>query len=282
MKSDLTLPEEKELKAVPYPKGEENKFERLMQDMTRAIVQQYRNETFNKLNKGTVDKFEDAQVGNWASVFIALSKGAKKKIRRRFNNKRIAEKVTQILSGLDRSNQSTIYKTIEETMGISSSSLIAKEGLKPSNNALIQESIEWVQRNMDETLADMSANSLRLMAGGEDVEEVVKQFNELGRKRVESSKFVARNQIANFNSFNNKIRYQNLGITEAIWVTARDERVRPAPGKKSPTNHRVREGKRFTLSEGLFSSVDGKTLMPGQDFNCRCIMKPIIPGDEDE
>ena len=41
------------------------------------------------------------------------------------------------------------------------------------------------------------------------------------------------------------------------------------------------DGKKFKINEGLYSSCDGKTLLPGMDYNCRCIMKPIIPDDED-
>ena len=273
MKRDLSLPEETPLKAVPYPRGAENKFERFMQEMTRAIAQQYENETFKKLNKKTVDKFEDAQVGNWARIFTTLSNKAKAKIKKRFNKDRVRDKVTQILRGLNKASQSTIFENVEKVMGINAQDLIAKEGLKPQTNALIEESIEWVNRNLDETLADFSANSLRLMAEGQPVEEVLGGFKTIAGKRVESSKFIARNQLANFNSFNNKIRYQNLGITEAIWVTAHDERVRPS--------HEDREGKTFKIDKGLYSSLDGKTLIPGVDYNCRCIMKAIIPDDDD-
>ena len=273
MKREITLPEEKELKAAPYPRGLEKQFESLMRDMTEATVKQYRNETFKKLNKGTVEKFEDAQVGNWASIFSTLSNRAKAKIHKRFNKKRIRDRVSQILKSLNKSNQEVVFNEVEKSVGINANELIKTEGLKPQTNALIEESIEWVNRNLDETLSDLSANSLRIMAEGKPVEEVLEGFEQIANKRVESSKFVARNQIANFNSLTNKIRYQNLGITEAVWSTARDERVRPC--------HQVREGKKFKINEGLYSSCDGKTLLPGMDYNCRCIMKPIIPDDED-
>lgn len=271
MKRELTLPEETELKGAPYPKGLEKQFENLMRDMTKAVVQQYRNETFKKLNKGTVEKFEDAQVGNWASIFTKLSNKAKAKINKRFNKKRIRERVTQILTSLNKENQRVTFNEVEKATGIDAANLIKTEGLKPQTNALIEESIEWVNRNLEETLSDLSANSLRVMAGGEKIEDVLAEYNRIGKKRIESSKFVARNQVANFNSFTNKIRYQNLGITEAVWVTAGDERVRPC--------HAVRDGKVFKLDEGLYSSCDGKTLLPGLDYNCRCIYKPIIPED---
>ena len=272
MKKELKLPEEQELKAIPFPKAAEKKLEIFMSEMTKAVAKQYKNETYKKLNQGTIEKFEDAQVGNWAAIFTTLSNKAKRKIKKRFNKDRIFKKVKEVLESIIRINQYITYTDIEEEMGINSQQLLKEEGLKPTNNAFIQESFEWVMRNLDETLQDFSANSLRVMAGGDTVENAINQFDELADKRVEQAKFLARNQVANFNALSNKVRYQNLGITEAVWVTAQDERVRHS--------HADRDGKRFNISEGLYSSVDGKTLMVGLDYGCRCIMKPIIPEDD--
>ncbi len=274
MKREISLPEEKDLKPTVYPKGFEKKFERLMSDMTRAMVQQYRNETFKKMNKGTIEKFEDAQVGNWATVFTTLSNRAKKKIRKRFNDDRIKKAVSKLLMSLNKSTQDVMYSNIEDTVGISAKELVASEGLKANTNALVAETLEWVERNVDETLSDFSANSLRLMSSGEDFDKVLTGFNQVAEKRVESSAFVARNQLANFNSMSTKIKAQNVGITHAKWATAKDERVRPS--------HRDREGEVFALDEGLYSSVDQKTLLPGVDFNCRCGYRMVIPGEEDD
>jgi len=273
MKRKIKADKAIEIKATPYPKGDERKFEKFMQDMTRAMVQQYKNETFKKLNKKTIEKFEDAQVGNWAAIFTGLSNKAKRKIKKRFSDDRIKKKVKDLLTSMNKRSQVEMYANIEDQIGISSAQLIATEGLTPQYNALIEETFEWTVRNVEESLADFSANTLRLMAEGGTIEEVEKGFLQVAKKRVESSKFVARNQIANFNSLTGKIRAQNLGITHATWQTAEDERVRPC--------HAVRNDKVFELSEGLYSSCDGKTLLPGTDYNCRCISRYIIPGDED-
>ena len=91
-------------------------------------------------------------------------------------------------------------------------------------------------------------------------------------KRKNHSRFVARNQIASFNSIMNKTRAQKLGIKKAVWRTSADERVRPS--------HAARNGKEFDLSEGLYSSLDGKTLLPGTDYLCRCSMTMVLE-DED-
>jgi len=80
---------------------------------------------------------------------------------------------------------------------------------------------------------------------------------------------IARTQISTFNSLTSKARAQNLGITTAIWKASSDERVRPC--------HQARDGKEYLLSEGLYSSCDGKTLQAGTDYNCRCTAIMKIP-----
>jgi uncharacterized protein with gpF-like domain len=70
----------------------------------------------------------------------------------------------------------------------------------------------------------------------------------------------------------NKTRAQKLGITRAKWIVSNDERLRPS--------HKDRENKEFDLSEGLYSSLDGKTLLPGTDYQCRCSYRMILEDEE--
>ena len=139
MKRQISLPEETEGKAIPYPRGYEKRLESLMEDMTKAIAKQYVNATFKKLNKKTIEKFEDDQVGNWATVFSTLSNRAKRSINRRFNNDRIRTRVNELLKSLNRQNQQAVYSSVEDEVGISASELIKTEGLNANTNALIQE-----------------------------------------------------------------------------------------------------------------------------------------------
>lgn len=270
MARKLVLSEPTVIAAPRYPFGFEAQFNRFLVKMTRAIAQQFRNETLMQLNKGTIEKFQDQQIGNYAVVFNTLSKRAQRKIRKRYNPDRLSKEVQRIMRAINRANQKQFYGRIEKQIGVGIQELVAEEGLNAQTNALILETEAWVQRLFDEHLSTFSANSLRLMAEGSSFEELIEGYNEEAGKRVDHAKFIARNQIANFNGLSNKIRYQKLGITQAVWQTARNERVRPS--------HRDREGKTFDLDKGLYSSLDQKFLLPGVDYQCACIARPIIPG----
>lgn len=262
----------KTLNPVPYPKSYENKFERMMEYMTTEMSKQFKNETLNKLNKGTVGKFQDAQVGNYANIFLGLSNTAKRKIKKRFSNKRLDKEVKRLLLALNKNNQNIFYNEYEQVTGIPVKQMIAKEGLVYQNNALILETLEWVKKLRDDNLAYFTNNSLRIMTGGANFSELESGYIEEAGKRKNHAKFIARNQLANFNGISNKLRAQKVGITKAVWVTSKDERVRPS--------HQQRNGKEFDLKKGLYSSLDGKYLLTGVDYQCRCISRMVLPDEE--
>lgn len=266
----------------------ENEFQRFMSRMVETMAERFENNTFKKMNKSTIKKFEDAsnsltyngekfsfsdaQVGNYASVFLSMSKRSRRMILRQFSDEMIRNVVESILLKVKTQNAKVLYSRIENIAEISSSRLASIEGLKPQTNALILESVEWATKLRDDALNQFVADSLRGMAQGMGLDEVVENFNTLKNERVTRAKMVARTQISTFNSLLTKVRAQNLGITKAVWVTSRDERVRHS--------HDVRDRKEFDLSEGLYSSTDGKYLLPGVDYNCRCDYRLIVP-DED-
>ena len=213
--------------------------------------------------------FEDAQTGNFASILLRLSKAAKRSLLKQFSNGRLETVSKQILAKLEKKAKKEFYERVAGKTGIDVTSLVAKEGLKSTTNALVAETAQWVQTLRDDTFQKFTNNTLFAMSQGESLDTIVKQFDDVVIERKNHAKFLARNQVQNYNSITTKIRAQNLGITKAIWETADDDRVRPS--------HVDREGKEFDLAEGLYSSIDGIYLLPGTDYNCRCTYTMIIP-----
>lgn len=261
----------KEVNSAPYPKSLERQFAQFTKGMINAMAKTYKNQTFKKLTKGDQEKFADA-VGNYSAVFMGLSKTAKRSILNRFNNKRIDEIVKGILDKVNKSNQINTYKNVEKVIGIDIKELMRKEALTPEFNALKIETQEWVKKLRDNTLEEFQNNSLKAMTMGFDLDDVIKSFDLTLSKRSNAADLTARTQIGSYNGLVSKLRAQNLGVETAIWVTARNEGVRPC--------HEVRDGKEFNLAEGFFHSCDGKTLFPGTDFQCVCTYRMKIPTGE--
>lgn len=249
----------------------ERRFSKVTEDMVDLISRIYQKQVLEALNQSTIDKFQDNQTGNFARAFKRVSNKVKRKLLRRFSNLRIERMSDEFLKKADRISRDQLYKSLESRLGIPAKQLAIKEGLTVRRSALILETALWVQKLRDETIELYTANSLRMMAQGNGIGEVLKEFSLLKEKRKNHAKFTARNQINNFNSLMTKARAQKVGIKRARWVTSGDERVRDS--------HVVRDGKEFDLDKGLFSSADGKTLLPATDFQCRCGYELIIEGE---
>lgn len=252
------------INAVPYPRGYEKQLEDFCEKMITDCQKQYFNNTFKKLNKGTVAKFADAQTGNYAVVFSKLSNTVRRALKRRYNNKRLLKEVTRIFNGIANQNAQYTYSELEK-IGIIGKKLLIGDRITPQLNANIKRTFDWIKKELDDTLAYYANTALTLMTEGKTLDDIEHSFNETAKKRVDHAKFTARNEIGTYNGLLNKLRYEKLGIKKAIWVTSKDERVRQS--------HRKLDGKEFFLHKGI------NGLMPGIDYQCRCRAKPIIPDE---
>lgn len=233
-------------------------------------VPQYRTEY--QYEEVLLSSFADAQGGNFATVLMKLSGVVRRKVLKQFNNERITALARDMLMKSDKRNKQQLYATVEKAIGINTQQLIQKEAMSETLNALTIETSQWVKKLRDETLEKMVNDTLFAMTNGQGLEQLMEQFKNIKEERKGHAKFLAHNQIQNFNSVTTKIRVQKLGITRAVWDTSGDESVRPS--------HAARDGKEFDLAEGCYSSIDGKYLIPGVDYNCRCVARYVV--DEDE
>ncbi|AUG84876.1 capsid morphogenesis related protein [Vibrio phage Athena1] len=269
------MAEEEKIESVKAPtpaKTEERELEDAMESMIELMSRMYRNQVIKELNQGTIEKFEDAQAGNYSVVLTNLAKRLQRKLMSRFSNNRIDEMSKQILAKSDRRSKKIFYQHVSKSIGVDPTTLLKKDGMTYDFNALVLETSQWAKKLRDETLEMYTANTLRAMTLGESIESILEQYDGLVEKRKNHAKFTARNQIASFNSIMNKTRAQKLGIKKAIWVTSKDERVRKS--------HQWRDGKEFDLDKGLYSSLDGQWLLPGTDYQCRCSYRMILEDEE--
>ena len=80
------------------------------------------------------------------------------------------------------------------------------------------------------------------------------------------AKRVALDQSIKINQGIQQANAKDLGIKTAIWVHV--------PGRySSRETHIAMDGKRFSLSEGLFDSAVGKKVQPGELPACRCLCR---------
>lgn len=106
---------------------------------------------------------------------------------------------------------------------------------------------------------------------GTRVEEIARALRETTGATRARAELIARDQVLKLNAGITQARHEAAGITEFVWSTSRDERVRP--------DHARLEGKRFRYDDPPVVDVRrGDRALPGVHFRCRCTALPVIPG----
>lgn len=86
------------------------------------------------------------------------------------------------------------------------------------------------------------------------------------------ARLIARDQIAKLNSAITRKQQEDAGITEYVWYTAGDSRVRDS--------HAALHNKRFKWTNPpIVDSKTGRRCNPGEDFQCRCVALAVFDFD---
>lgn len=102
------------------------------------------------------------------------------------------------------------------------------------------------------------------------VSEKLERTYGITRKRAA---LIARDQNAKAKATIEAVRHQELGIRQGIWMHSK-------AGKEPRPTHVKMNNKLYDLSKGMWDEDEGEWVHPGQLINCRCTMRPYIPGFE--
>lgn len=114
---------------------------------------------------------------------------------------------------------------------------------------------------------------LRESNAGERAEDIAAKIVRTTGATESHARLIARDQVAKLNSQAMREKHEDAGITEYVWSTSLDERVRD--------EHRELDGKRFKYAEPPVTNDRGERNNPGEDIQCRCVAVPVIPGFND-
>lgn len=255
-----------EIKAYRRTENFEAELDNFLSFMSQEVGNRYKNQVLNKMNVSTVNKFQDAQTGNFGVVFNALSKVAIRMLLKQFSNKRIEKYIKALYSRVNAANQKDIYRAIQGDIGINILDIIKTDGLNSFVNANSLKTLLQIQATRDKAIEDMSTNLLRLMASGQSLDTLYEEVENVTGKNKTKSTLVARQELTVFNSQLNKKRALNLGFSQRKWNAVGGS----SENKRTRKCHTARDGKFYPVDGKLYSSCDGKSLEVGEEINCRC------------
>ncbi len=132
----------------------------------------------------------------------------------------------------------------------------------------------WTDTNVD-LIKSIPAGSLGEMqeivqsgyATGKSTTSILKEVQSAYGVNKRKAAFLARDQMAKLNADLTQAEQTDAGVTEYIWSSSGDGRVRD--------RHRFLDGKTFKWSEPPIVDVKtGRRAHPGQDYQCRCVAIP--------
>jgi len=148
---------------------------------------------------------------------------------------------------------------------------------------------EWVEYNVslistipEETLERMREIVYEGFADGKTTTELVKEIQHAYGVSRRHARLIARDQTAKLNGDIQRAQQQDAGIDEYLWNCVKDGRQRES--------HNALHGKKFSWSNPpVVDKRTGRRCHPGQDFQCRCIGRPVfklntlsLPVDEEQ
>ena len=134
------------VKSPEAPKSEIRQFGSDIEYMIEQMGKLFKSQVIGYMNAGTVNKFEDEQVGNFASIYLKQAGRVSKKLSKRFSEKRIKSLTDKYTNKIDTRNKKTLYSRLERSVGISRQELEATEGLTATINAYKMETFQWVKK----------------------------------------------------------------------------------------------------------------------------------------
>lgn len=179
---------------------------------------------------------------------------------------RVATDMVERILGLEAQRHTDEFMaTAKRALGIDLRAVVRQEDLEDYLSAAVGRNASLIKSLADDMVKRIEQTVYENGIAGNSVTTLRKTLQEqfgIGDKRA---KLIARDQMSKFNADLTRLRQQQAGITEYVWKTSRDERVRE--------RHRQLEGKTYKWGEAT-GAENG--LPPGQPVNCRCSARGIV------
>lgn len=140
-------------------------------------------------------------------------------------------------------------------------------------DGFIAENVALIQDITPALASRIEAAIHRALSTGQTHEDLAAVINRHQVFAADRAELIAVDQVGKLYGQVNARRQQDLGVTEFVWRTVGDERVRGNPDglyPKARPSHFDRNGKTFKYSD------PPKGELPGQPIRCRCSAEPVL------
>lgn len=134
--------------------------------------------------------------------------------------------------------------------------------------AAVVENVALIRSIPQQYFTDVEGIVMRGYSRGRDLREITTELQSRYGITQRRAVLIARDQSNKLNAVTTQARRQEIGITEAIWQHSHG-------GKEPRKSHVAADGRKFEIAKGCL--IDGKHILPGEEINCRCVSKSVLP-----
>lgn len=195
-----------------------------------------------------------------------------------FSEKAVGNLARNSADVIDTLNHKTFRNQTKTVLGVDP--IFAEPWLADEVEAFVHENASLIKTIPTEHLSDIEQMVFRESRRGASPSEIESKIKELFGQADRSAALIARDQIAKFNGRLSELRQTAAGVTEYIWRTSEDGRVRSFANSSGYSSHARLNGEKFSWKNPPITVFKGKrageTNHPGQDINCRCYAEPVL------
>jgi SPP1 gp7 family putative phage head morphogenesis protein len=138
-------------------------------------------------------------------------------------------------------------------------------------NATTGENVALIRSIPARHFQEIEGLVMRSVTAGRDLKTLTDDLQEKFGVTRRRAALIARDQNNKATATITRVRQQDLGIKEAIWLHSH-------AGKKPRPTHVKMDGKRFNVSQGMWDPAENRFIHPGELINCRCVSRSVVPG----
>jgi uncharacterized protein with gpF-like domain len=225
-----------------------------------ALARQMAKATERDVLSGAEGAFNSADPSAWLEAIFSRRASDLDKAARL-----IAKNLGRKMTDYTRRN---VTAALKEAGFIIEMRLTARETAEMQN--VIQKNVDLIKKIPEQYQERVREAVGESFAKGRDLHGLGEALKKVEGLSPERAAMIARDQTNKATEGLTRARYQEMGITRAIWMH------RPSAKKPRPT-HEAMYMMSFDLNEGLFDPEVGRNILPGELPNCHCTMRPILP-----
>lgn len=218
---------------------------------------------------------QDAAEGDAPSFSIAerrtVAARVERVVKQVLRKRPLLARLQEVADATARATRTEWAKQMKAAVGVDLPD--AEPALAPAFKRFRAENVDLIRSLAADKVARVR-EILTDAGAGTRVEEIARAVREGTDATRSRARLIARDQVLKLNAEITQTRHEAAGVTEFVWRTSKDERVRE--------DHKLLDGKRFRYDDPpIVDRRRGDRALPGVYFQCRCIAEPVIPGFDD-